>query len=111
MSSYDTFVIWANMVMAAMSATINFYASNKLHNCAMRVISFLIGVLAAVYVVAYGVLLLDPGHMQQWTSVMRTVSLFAWPIAWMHMTVQALHVARNVSVVRQHLERELTKVA
>ena len=111
MSQYDTLIVWANLLMAVMSATINFYATNKLHNRALRIISFLIGALATIYAVAYGILLLDPGHMQQWTSVMRTVSLFAWPIAWMHMTVQALHVARNVSVVRKSLEKELAKVA
>ena len=69
-------------VLAAAPAAVHAVAARRTAG-PVRAMFAVVSVLAAVYVVAYAVLVFAPVDGGDWSETMRGVSLVAWPLVWM----------------------------
>ena len=78
----DTVVLLAACIGAVSSVILNAIASRQHPKLLARRRLAIISVIAAVYVVAYLVLILGPFSQRDWSRFMRIVSLAPWALVW-----------------------------
>lgn len=111
MSSFENFVIWANLAGAISATFVNFLASAK-GIPRMRKVHWLVGSLALIYSVAYLILLcLDPGYLE-WSSVMRGVAVLVWIIVWAAPALASYRIWRDFpKYVEEALQERLNEIS
>lgn len=92
MNQLDRWVILANSLLAAGASAINLRVGLTLTE-PWRSVRVIIGALAAIYAVAY-VWLFVTQDVGPWSSLMRGVSLIAWPVVWIRPAVVNAKVSR-----------------
>ena len=103
MNGFENLVILANLAGAMVACVVNFFASAR-GIPRMRRLHWLVGSLAGVYAIAYGILLVfDPVYLE-WSSLMRGVAIFAWIIVWCAQGLVSYRIWRDFPI---HLEAAL----
>jgi Zn-dependent protease len=82
-TTFATIIIWINLFGALMAAATAIWVQKKLPSV-MHVILVPIAIIALIYCVAYAVLLADLVQFENWSAVMRGVSISAWFIVWIY---------------------------
>jgi hypothetical protein len=95
-SVVDNFIVWVNLFGALAAVCFNYKASHS-GLIPMRKTHFLITGLAAIYSIAYLMLLLLDLPFLQWSSVLRGVSIVVWPIVWMWPAILSVQAWNNFS--------------
>lgn len=108
-SGWDEAFIILNALLAGAAFATNLAAAWRAHPFAKAVHSA-IAALALVYVVGYLYLELSDVSVEDWSSVMRGVSLAAWVIAWIGPAYVRVHRSRSLpSRLERAVLNELTK--
>jgi len=104
LSVAELIVIAVNMVMVLAAVAINWRASQ--HGVVRyRIVHAAVAALSGVYAAGYLVLMLGDVSVENWSSVMRGVSIVAWPVVWWWPALTSLRVHRELKEALQaHLE-------
>jgi len=78
----DRAITAVNAVMAWGACVAHIYAASKTSR-RLRLMFVTIGSLALFYSFAYWWLFFNPDRVEEWSNMLRPISIFAWAIAWM----------------------------
>lgn len=105
-STLDTAVFAINAAGALAAVVVNLVAAGRGGLTALRRLHVATAVLAAIYVAGYAWVLFGEPGIEQWSSVMRGVSIAAWVIVWVGPGVVSIRLNRRLhSAVQARLEQ------